>query len=247
MLVRPFCTLYLREVRSVLQSVLGMAILGVFVLISGLFHWVFPGQWNLIERGVADLEPFFLFTPWILMFIVPAITMRSLAEERSAGTLEWLLTRPLHPGLILSAKFAASTTLVALALLPTLTNVVLLSALGNPPGNIDSGAVLAGYLGLMLLSGAFVAVGLAASASTSSQVVSFLASFTLSLLWYYGPSALGSFDLFGSWDHSVQWLGAEMHYLAACRGALAMQDVAWFIACTAAALAIARFRILSIR
>lgn len=242
-MLTAFVTLYKKEVLSVVQSVLGMAIFGVFVLISGLFHWVFPGNWNLLDRGVADLEPFFLFTPWVLMFLIPAITMRALAEERSAGTLEWLLTRPLDAGWIVYAKFLAGLTLVGLALLPTLVNALLLNILGQPVGNLDAGAVLAGYLGLLLLGATFVAIGLAASASTSSQVVSFLASFTLSLLWYYGPSALGSFDLFGNWDHAVQWLGLELHYLSACRGALALRDVVWFIAVTAAALAVARFRI----
>jgi ABC-2 type transport system permease protein len=246
-MLNAFATLYKRELLSVLQSVLGMAILGVFVLLSGLFHWVFPGNWNLLDRGVADLEPFFLFTPWVLMFLIPAITMRALAEERNAGTLEWLLTRPLDAAWILYAKFFAGLTLVGLALLPTLINAVLLNALGQPAGNLDAGAVLAGYLGLMLLSAAFIAIGLAASASTSSQVVSFLASFTLSLLWYYGPSALGSFDLFGSWDHAVQWMGLELHYLSACRGALALRDVAWFLTATGAGLAVARYRILTNR
>ena len=190
--------LYKKELRTFLSSVIGAVVLAVFLLVSGLFHWVFPGQWNLLESGVAEMSAFVLFTPWIFLFLIPAITMRSIAEERKNGTLELLLTHPLDAHRIVWAKFLAGTTLVALALLPTLPGYGVLHALGNPPGNIDGGAVLAGYLGLLLLGGAFVATGLLTSARTDSQVVAFLSSALMCMLLYYGPSALGSYALFGS-------------------------------------------------
>ena len=99
--------LYKKELRTFLSSVMGTVVLGVFLLISGLFHWVFPGQWNLLSNGVAEMNAFFLFTPWVLMFLIPAITMRSIPEERAQGTLELLLTHPLDPGRIILAKFFA--------------------------------------------------------------------------------------------------------------------------------------------
>ena len=136
--------LYKKELRSFLSSIIGTVVLGVFLLMGGLFHWVFPGQWNLLSNGVAEMNAFFLFTPWILMFLIPAITMRSIPEERNQGTLELLLTHPLDPVRIIRAKFLAGITLVSLALLPTLVGFGILHHLGNPPGNIDSGSVMAG-------------------------------------------------------------------------------------------------------
>lgn len=139
--------LYKKELRAFLSSTIGTVVLGAFLLIGGLFHWVFPGQWNLLSNGIAEMNAFFLFTPWVLMFLIPAVTMRSIPEERSQGTLELLMTHPLDPRRIILAKFWAGLTLVCIALIPTLIGYAVLHQLGNPPGNIDSGAVVAGYLG----------------------------------------------------------------------------------------------------
>jgi ABC-2 type transport system permease protein len=235
--------LYKKELRTFLSSIMGTVVLGVFLLISGLFHWVFPGQWNLLSNGVAEMSAFFLFTPWVLMFLIPAITMRSIPEERAQGTLELLLTHPLDPGRIIMAKFLAGLTLVALALLPTLAGFAVLHALGNPPGNIDHGAVLAGYLGLLLLGGAFVATGLAASSRTESQVVAFLTGVVACLLMYYGPSALGSYDLFGTWDHIILWFALETHFRAIGTGIVVLGDLYWFVVYILIALTVARYQI----
>lgn len=232
--------LYKKELRAFLSSVVGAVVLAAFLLVSGLFHWVFPGQWNLLETGVAELTAFFLFTPWIFLFLIPAITMRSIAEERKNGTLELLLTHPLDPQRIVWAKFLAGTTLVVAALIPTLAGFGVLHVLGNPAGNIDSGAVMAGYLGLVLLGAAFVATGLVASSRTDSQVVAFLSSALACLLMYYGPSALGSYDLFGAADHWVQWLAMETHFRSIGTGVVVLGDVTWFIAYITLALALAQ-------
>lgn len=235
--------LYKKELRTFLSSVIGTVVLGVFLLVGGLFHWVFPGQWNLLSNGVAEMSAFFLFTPWVLMFLIPAITMRSIPEERAQGTLELLLTHPLDAGRIIRAKFLAGITLVALALVPTLVGFAVLHHLGNPPGNIDSGAVLAGYLGLVMLGGAFVATGLAASSRTESQIVAFLTTTLACLILYYGPSALGSYDLFGGYDHLIQWCAMETHFRAIGTGVVVVADLVWFAAYVALALALAQYRI----
>ena len=221
--------LYKKELRAFLSSVIGTVVLAVFLLVSGL-----------LESGVAEMSGFFLFTPWIFLFLIPAITMRSIAEERKNGTLELLLTHPLDAHRIVWSKFLAGTTLVALALLPTLAGFWVLHELGNPPGNIDGGAVLAGYLGLLLLGAAFVATGLVASARTDSQVVAFLSSALICMVLYYGPSALGSYALFGSADLAVQWLAMETHFRSIGTGVVVVSDVAWFIAYIALALALAQ-------
>ena len=235
--------LYKKELRAFLTSVVGTVVLGVFLLIGGLFHWVFPGQWNLLSNGIAELNAFFLFTPWVLMFLIPAITMRSIPEERAQGTLELLLTHPLDPRRIILDKFAAGLTLVTLALLPTLISFAILHHLGNPPGNIDNGAVLAGYLGLVMLGGAFVATGLAASSRSKSQIVAFLTAVLTCLVFYYGPSALGSYDLFGGWDHIVQWCAMETHFRSIGTGVIVIGDVLWFTVYIAMALAVAQRQI----
>lgn len=232
--------LYKKELRAFLSSIIGSVVLAVFLLVSGLFHWVFPGQWNLLDAGVAEMSGFFLFTPWIFLFLIPAITMRSIAEERKNATLELLLTHPLNAHRIVWSKFLAGTTLVALALLPTLFGYGVLHALGNPPGNIDGGAVLAGYFGLLLLGAAFVATGLLASSRTDSQVVAFLSSALVCMMMYYGPSALGSYALFGSADIAVQWFAMETHFRSIGTGIIVVSDVAWFAAYIAFALALAQ-------
>ena len=232
--------LYKKELRAFLSSIIGTVVLAVFLLVSGLFHWVFPGQWNLLDAGVAEMSGFFLFTPWIFLFLIPAITMRSIAEERKNGTLELLLTHPLNAHRIVWSKFLAGTTLVALALLPTLFGYGVLHALGNPTGNIDGGAVLAGYFGLLLLGAAFVATGLLASSRTDSQVVAFLSSALVCMMMYYGPSALGSYALFGSADIAVQWFAMETHFRSIGTGIIVVSDVAWFAAYIAFALALAQ-------
>lgn len=235
--------LYKKELRAFLTSVIGTVVLGVFVLVSALFHWVFPGQWNLLSNGVAELNAFFLFTPWVLMFLIPAITMRSIPEERAAGTLELLLTHPLDARRIIMAKFLAGVSLVGLALVPTLINAILIHQLGNPVGNMDTGAALAGYVGLVMLGSAFVATGLAASARTESQVVAFLVAVLACLVLYYGPSALGSYDLFGQWDHWIQWCAMETHFRSIGTGVIVIADVLWFGAFIALALVLAERQI----
>lgn len=235
--------LYKKELRAFLSSTIGTVVLGTFLLIGGLFHWVFPGQWNLLSNGIAEMNAFFLFTPWVFMFLIPAVTMRSIPEERSQGTLELLMTHPLDPQRIILAKWWAGVTLVCIALVPTLIGYAILHQLGNPPGNMDSGAVVAGYLGLVLLGGAFVATGLAASSRTDSQIVAFLTTALACLIMYYGPSALGSYDLFGQWDHVIQWCAMETHFRSIGTGVVVVSDVLWFLAYMAIALAIAQFQI----
>ena len=232
--------LYKKELRAFLSSIIGTVVLAVFLMVSGLFHWVFPGQWNLLNAGVAEMSGFFLFTPWIFLFLIPAITMRSIAEERKNGTLELLLTHPLNAYRIVWSKFLAGTTLVALALLPTLFGYGVLHILGNPPGNIDGGSVIAGYFGLILLGAAFVATGLLTSSRTDSQVVAFLSSALVCMIVYYGPSALGSYALFGSADIAVQWFAMETHFRSIGTGIIVVSDAAWCAAYITIALALAQ-------
>ena len=147
--------------------------MGVFLTTIGLMLWVFPDT-SLLENGYADMGEFFYLTPYVMIFLVPAITMRSLADEVRAGTLEWLLTKPVSRWGIVGGKFLASWLLVILTLLPTLLYYFTLYQLGSPVGNIDSAGIFGSYIGLVLLSGVFVAIGIWASSLNDNQVVVFV-------------------------------------------------------------------------
>ena len=146
--------LVFKEIQSFFSSLLGYTVVAVFLLFTSLFLWLFPGGWNILDSGMASLDPFFAMAPWVLMFLIPAITMRSFAEEHRAGTLELLLTRPLTEGQVVTAKFLGAWAVSLAALLPTLSFVLVLGMLGKPAWNLDLGAIWGSYLGLAVFSGA---------------------------------------------------------------------------------------------
>ena len=129
--------LIFKEIRGFFSSLIGYVVISAFLLLIGLFLWVFPGPWNILSSGVASMDPFFTLAPWVLLFLIPAITMRSFAEERRSGTLELLLTRPLLEGEVVFAKFIAALALIFLSLLPTLGFVWIIGELGSPQWNLD--------------------------------------------------------------------------------------------------------------
>lgn len=218
-----------KEFRSFFSSLMGYAVVAAFLLIMGLFLWVFPGDWNVLDGGMATLDPLFDWAPWVFMFLVPAITMRSFAEERRSGTLELLLTRPLGEGAIVWAKFLGAWSVLLAALLPTSSYLFVVGILGEPAWNLDLGATFGSALGLALLGGAFVAVGLLMSALTSNPLVAFLNSVVVSFFLYIGFTALGTFDAMGAWDHAFTRLGMEVHFRSLGRGLVELADVAYFV------------------
>ncbi|MEZ5073185.1 MAG: ABC transporter permease [Bacteroidales bacterium] len=178
--------LYKKEISGFFSSLTGYVVILVFLLLNGLFMWVVPGQFNLLETGVASLDTMFAIAPWLYLFLVPAISMRTLAEEKRSGTLDLLLTRPVSEWQIVLAKFAAVWTLVLLSMVPTFLHLWSVYRLGSPPGNLDMGGSLGSYVGLFFLGGIYAAIGLFSSALTSNQVVSFLLAVVLSFLLYLG-------------------------------------------------------------
>ena len=144
-------SLYIKEIKSFLSSIIGYVFVGVFLIISGLFLWVFPNVDNIPDAGLADLHGLFNLSQFLFLFLVPAITMRSFAEERRTGTMDLLLTKPLTDWQIIWAKFLSCLTLLVIALLPTLVYVITVILLGNPVGNLDMGSTWGSYLGLILL------------------------------------------------------------------------------------------------
>ncbi len=215
-----------KEISLYLSSLVAYITIGVFLLVLGLFLWVFPES-SIIEYGYAGLESLFSTAPYLFMFLIPAITMRSLAEERREGTLELLATRPLTSWQIILGKYLACLLLVVFALVPTLMYVYSVWVLGNPQGNLDTGAVIGSYIGLFLLGAAFSAIGLFASSVSKNQIIAFTIAVFLCYFVYSGFNSLS--QLLSLQNYDVQSLGITQHYESVSRGVLDTRDLAYFI------------------
>ena len=203
-------------------------VLAIFLIATGLLFWVFPEN-SVLEYGFAEMSGFFSLTPFVFIFLVPAVTMRTFAEEKKAGTLEWLLTKPLSEGQILVGKFLASWALVLLALLPTLVYYFSLWILGSPQGNIDSAGVTGSYLGLVLLAGVFSSIGIFGSSLTDNQLVAFMVSVFLCFFLYSGLGSAASINVWSSASGLLAYLGLDYHYQALSKGLIDFRDVIYFI------------------
>src|SRR5664279_2643869 len=181
-----------KEIRGFFSSLTGYIVIVMFLGITSLFLWVFPGEMNIMDAGYATLEPLFFIAPWVFLFLVPAITMRMFAEERKSGTLDLLLTRPLSEMRVILAKYLASVMVVLLSLIPTLIFFISVYFLGNPTGNIDSGGTWGSYIGLFFLSAVYASIGLFASSFTENQIIAFLVSVVLCFFLYAGFDMLSA-------------------------------------------------------
>ena len=221
-------TLYKKELRGFFSSIIGYLIIGVFLVLTGLMLWVLKSDFNILDYGYAGLDGLFLIGPFLYLFLIPAITMRTFAEERRGGTMEMLMTRPLGDWTIVWAKFLAAWTLVFISLLPTLTAYFSVFALGDPVGNIDTGSVAGSYIGLLLLGSAFVAIGVFCSSITGNQIVAFILAALLCAVGYLGFESLYNMGFLGSADLFVKSLGAAHHYESISRGVVDTRDVLYF-------------------
>jgi len=221
--------LYLKEIKSFLSSVIGYVFILIFLFTSGLFHWVISFNTNLLEGAESDMIPFFNLSPMIFLILIPAITMRSIAEERKNGTIELLFTRPVSDLNVILSKYFAGVTLLIIALIPTLFFYFSMHFLGSPIGVIDDGATLTSYLGLILLGSTFVAVGIFCSALTSSQIVAFIMAMFFCWFLYDGLNLFGSFNLMGDFDYIIRYLGITYHYDSIKRGVVDSSDIIYFL------------------
>ena len=222
-------TLYKKELSGFFSSLIGYLTIAVFLVLTGLMLWVLKSDFNILDYGYASLDGLFLIGPFLYLFLIPAITMRSLAEERRAGTIEMLMTRPLSDWTIVWAKFLAAWTLVFISLLPTLVAYFSVVALGDPVGNIDTGSVVGSYIGLLLLGGAFVAIGLFCSSLTQNQIVSFILAAVVSAAAYLGFESLHNMGILGGADLFVKRLGMMDHYQSISRGVVDTCDVLYYL------------------
>lgn len=222
-------TLLKKEIRSFLSSLIGYITISVFLLLIGLFTWVLPTDSNILDNGYANIDSLFIMAPWVFLFLIPAITMRSFADEKKAGTIELLLTRPLTDLQIILSKYFAGFVLVLFSLVPTLIYYYSVYKLGSPVGNIDTGGMWGSYIGLLFLGAAFVSIGIFASAITDNQVVSFILALFLCFFVYTGFDYLGSFAFLGKIDNVIIALGINQHYVSMSRGVIDTRDMLYFI------------------
>jgi ABC-2 type transport system permease protein len=221
--------IYGKEIKGFFSSLTGYVVLIVFLTMNSLFMWVFPGQMNVLESGYATLESLFSIAPWAFLFLVPAITMRMIAEEKRSGTLELLYTRPVTELQIVMAKFLASWSLVLLSLLPTLIFFWSVHRLGSPPGNIDTGGTWGSYIGLLFLGGIYAAIGIFSSAVTDNQIVAFILAVLLSLFMYLGFDLAGGLAGAGKVSLLISGFGIDQHYNSISRGVLDSRDLLYFL------------------
>jgi ABC-2 type transport system permease protein len=216
-------SLYIREINAFFGSLTGYLILALFLVALGLIVWVFPES-SVLEYGFADLEALFSYTPYVFTFLIPALSMRAISEERKTGTWELLRTSPLSLIQIISAKYLALVTLVFLAVLPTLLYAYSIVHLGEPVGNLDLAGFFGSWIGLLMIGATFAAVGLFASSLTSQQVVAFVLGVFLCFVLYFGFTALSKI-LSGDIAYWVEELSLSYHYISLSRGVVDSRDL----------------------
>ncbi|MCC5921708.1 MAG: gliding motility-associated ABC transporter permease subunit GldF [Cyclobacteriaceae bacterium] len=235
---------YLKEVRLFLHSLIAYVVIGTFLLLQGLLLWVFP-ETNLFDYGYADLSTYFSLSPYVFLFLIPAITMRSLAEEKKEGTIELLLTKPLSDGQIIMSKFFAAWTLVIFALIPTAIFYVSVYLLGNPAGNIDSAAYIGSMTGLLLLAAVYCAIGILAGSFTTNQIVAFIMASLLCFIFFSGFDSISKINPFGEGAVWIERTGLLYHYDALSRGLIDTRNVVYLISLCAFFLMISKLSLSS--
>ena len=218
-----------KEFNSYFSSPIAYLVIGVFLLVNGLFLWVFKDDLNILNAGFADLNPFFFLAPWIFLFLIPAITMKSFAEEFNNGTIELLKTKPISDWQIVLGKFWASLLLVVVALIPTLTYVYTVYQLGSPIGNIDFGSTIGSYIGLLFLAATYTSIGLFTSTLSKNQIVAFILGIFITFILFYGFDAIAN-----SLDNKliIQKLGINEHFKSISRGVIDTRDIIYFLSVT---------------
>jgi len=229
-----------KEFNSFFASPIAYLVIGVFLLTNGLFLWIFKDEFNILNAGFADLNSFFFLAPWVFLFLIPAITMKSFADEFSSGTIELLKTKPISDWQIVFGKFWASLLLVIVALLPTLTYAYTIYQLANPVGNIDFGNTIGSYIGLLFLAASYTAIGLFTSTLSKNQIVAFILGVMITFFLYYGFDAIST--SLGN-ELNIQKMGINEHFKSISRGVIDTRDIVYFLSVTIFFLFITKMRL----
>jgi ABC-2 type transport system permease protein len=217
-----------KEFNGFLNSLIAYIVIMVFLVAIGMFMWVFPES-NVLDYGFADMQTLFNMAPWLFLFLIPAITMRTFAEEKREGTIELLLTKPISDLQLILGKYFAALLLALFALIPTLIYYYSVYELGNPQGNVDSAAVVGSYLGLVFLAAVFAAIGVFASSISDNQIISFVIAIFLCYIFYTGFELIASIPVWGGYSYFISQLGIAYHYTAISKGLVDSRDVLYFL------------------
>jgi ABC-2 type transport system permease protein len=235
----------LREIKSFFGSPIGYLVIALFLILNGLFLWVFEGEYNILNTGFADMTPFFTLSPWILIFLIPAVTMRSFSDEKKQGTLELLLTKPLSIWQIVNGKFLGALLLIIMAIIPTFIYVVVISKLGMPEGNIDMGSTIGSYFGLVFLIAAYSAIGIFTSTLSDNQIVAFIISVFVCFFFYFGFEGLASMT--PTFSTIISTLGMQDHFKSMGRGVIDTRDILYFVSLTVLFLSLTVYKLKSLK
>jgi len=222
-------SVFKKELRTFFSNATGYIVIGIFLTLTGLFLWVIPGEYNILDGGYANVDGLFYLAPWLFLFLCPAVTMRLFAEEKQTGTWELLVTKPLSKTDIVIGKYLAGWVVVVLALLPALLYYLSVSYLAEPVGNVDSGAFWGSFIGLFFLSAVYVAIGTFSSSLSNNQIVSFVVAVVLSFFLYYGFEVLIGFFTSGQSIQLLETLGIHAHYKSMSRGVIDSRDLLYFV------------------
>ena len=235
----------LREVKSFFGSPIGYLVIAIFLIINGLFLWVFEGEYNILKTGFADMTPFFTLAPWILIFLIPAVTMRSFSDEKKQGTLELLLTKPLSIWQIVNGKFLGALLLIVMAIIPTFIYVWVIYGLGMPEGNIDMGSTIGSYFGLLFLISGYSAIGIFTSTLSDNQIVASIVAVFLCFFLYFGFEGLAT--VVPSISNFIAALEMQDHYKSISQGVIDTRDVIYFVSITVAFLSFTVYNLKSFK
>lgn len=220
--------LFKKEIRYFFTSSVGYIVIGIFMLCNNLFLWVLQGKYNIFETGFADLQPFFLFSAWIFVFLIPAITMRTISEEKRSGMLQLLFTRPISQWQIAFAKFLAVLSFCFVILLFSLLYVYMVWQLGTPVGNLDIASTIGSYIALFLLASAFISVGVWASSISQNQIIAFVIATFLNFLLFFGLDEIISIFV----NNTMISFGFKAHFEDISRGVIDTRNVIYFLCVT---------------
>ncbi len=225
-------TIFKKELRTFFSNATGYIVVGIFLLLTGLFLWVIPGEFNIPDTGYANVDGLFIISPWLFLFLCPAVAMRLFAEEKQTGTWELLTTKPVSKWAIVFGKYLAGWVLVVLALLPTILYYFVVLYLAEPAGNVDAGAFWGSFIGLLFLAAVYVAIGIFSSSLSNNQIISFVVAVVLSFFMFYGFDLLGSFFTSGQLVQTLEVLGIHAHYKSMSRGVIDSHDLVYFLIVT---------------